>query len=600
MRRGGHPIRPFKLVVAITAVALASAAGGPARAQAPQAPTGQGDAGALAIAKERFREGVALIGTGDFEAALDRFLRSRAAFPSSKNTLNAALCMDRLGRFDQALEMYEEVASRFAAELRPEDKAALGPAMETLRAKVANVEVGANVDGSVVIDGRPRGKLPMSRPIRVLPGTHRIRVLKDGYATAEKVIDVSLGATASVDLTLKPLESAGQLRVEDRDNVGAEVFIDRVAVGVSPWEGTLGPGRHVVWTRAQDKGSAPVQAVVVQGQTAVVQLRSGALGPTTRIAVIPPTAELSLDGVTLGAGTWEGRLPLGSHSAVAVEDGYHPQTVTFTVDESEPQAPSIRLKVDADHPRWPQPVGNFWVGAWSGGAFGTGLGGSAESSCPSPCTGGTDVLGAAIALRAGYRFRFGLSLELEGGYMALQSSFGRTRTETSTSTLDPNQQLTVRYDLHDAIRIAGPFAVAGVSQQLTVVDPFAIAGRISLGALFPRASDSIRAVASAEGDSRSAQLLNSGESVGGVALLVIPEVSGFLTFDSVQVGGGLALGILPLDGPQLPHGHLSVPGRCDPAAPSAACAQNSSALAGERAYGSFLLWMPRVSSSIAF
>src|SRR6185503_10911915 len=126
--------------------------------------------------------------------------RSRAAFPSSKNTLNAALCLDRLGRFDEALEMYEELAARFQAELQADDKMALGPAMSALRAKVGSIEITANVDGAVIVDGRPRGKLPLTRPIRVLAGSHRIRILKDGYATAERTVEVQLGATVRVDV----------------------------------------------------------------------------------------------------------------------------------------------------------------------------------------------------------------------------------------------------------------------------------------------------------------------------------------------------------------------------------------------------------------
>ena len=303
-------------------------------------PAEQSDA-ALTAAKEQFRQGVALIAAGDFEAALDRFLRSRAAFPSGRNTLNAALCLDRLGRFDEALEMYEEVAARFAADLKESRQRGARPGDgDALRTKVSE----RRGHGERGRDGRRRrrtsraGRLPLRRPVRVLEGSHRVRVLKDGYATAERVVEAPLGGgVVKVDLSLKPLEHAGQLRVEDPDNAGSEVFIDRVNVGPSPWEGTLGPGAHVVWTAADDRGSAPVQAVVVQGQTAVLRVRSHALGGTTRIEVSPSTGDLSLDGVTLGTGTWEGRLPVGGHAAKADEAGYQAQITRFEAVGGKPR-----------------------------------------------------------------------------------------------------------------------------------------------------------------------------------------------------------------------------------------------------------------------
>ncbi len=572
----------------------------PALAQAPGAAASEADAAALATAKERFREGVALIQAGDVEAALDRFLRSRAAFASSKNTLNAALCLDRLGRYDEALEMYEEVAARFQAELGPDDTTALGPAMGALRGKVGSIEVGANVDGTVVVDGKPRGKLPLTRPLRVLPGSHRIRILKDGYATAERVVEVRLGATAKLDMTLKPLAAAGQLRVEDPENVGSEVFIDRVSVGVSPWEGTLGPGRHVVWTRAQDKGSAPVEAVVVQGQTAVVKVRSGVLGPTARVEVLPSSAELSVDGTRLGAGTWEGRLPLGSHSAAALEPGYRSQSLRFEVVAAKPSTVSLRLVVDPDHPRWPKAAGRMWLGVWSGGAYGRSLNGGAESACPAACSGKTRVLAAAAALRGGFRFTFGLSLELEAGYTVMHSNFSRKLTETSSSVVS-GSEFTVRYSLSDSIEIAGPFAAAGVSQSFSLSQRLALLGRVSAGALFASSSDYIIASAQGGSERQPVDVVDNGKSVRSVTLLAIPELGAEFRVGSIQVGGGLALAIFPIQGPRLPHGALKVRASCDPQDPMpASCAQDSSAVSGERAFGTFVLWMPRISAAYAF
>src|SRR5512133_1763754 len=197
-------------------------------------------ASALALAKDLFRKGVVLLQANDVERALAYFLRSRDAQASAKNTGNAAICLSRLGRYDEALEMYEELLVHFSADLDAEDRATLVPAMTALRDEVGAVDLSANVDGLVVIDGRARGKLPFSAPVRVLGGRHTIRIFKDGYVAYEARVDVPLRATIAVDARLSPLSGAGLLRVDDPANAGFEVHVDGAVVGLVPWEGTLG------------------------------------------------------------------------------------------------------------------------------------------------------------------------------------------------------------------------------------------------------------------------------------------------------------------------------------------------------------------------
>jgi tetratricopeptide (TPR) repeat protein len=107
---------------------------------------------AIERAKDLFKKGVTLYQEGDIEKALAVFLESRAAYRSSKNTINAALCLDRLGRYDEALEMYEQVMV-FWAELDETERAALDRSIATLKEKVVTVDVTSNVDGDLYVDG---------------------------------------------------------------------------------------------------------------------------------------------------------------------------------------------------------------------------------------------------------------------------------------------------------------------------------------------------------------------------------------------------------------------------------------------------------------
>jgi tetratricopeptide (TPR) repeat protein len=194
-------------VASLIALALALIAT-PLRAEPSSA-----SADTRAAAQQLFERGLVLLDAGDEERALDHFLRSRALVPGKGNTANAAHCLHELGRFDEALELYEVLATRFAADLSEDTQRRLVPAMESLRERVGAVMVTANVEGSVLIDGRPRGRLPLTGPVRLLGGRRVVRVLKDGYATFEGTVDVRVGETQRLDAVLKPLAEAGQLRL---------------------------------------------------------------------------------------------------------------------------------------------------------------------------------------------------------------------------------------------------------------------------------------------------------------------------------------------------------------------------------------------------
>ena len=435
-------------------------------------------------AKDLFRQGVELFKANDLERALELFLQSRAAHESIANTSNAAICLDRLGRYDEALEMYEAVLTKFKNELSDEERASMGPAMETLRQKVGNVWISANVEGSVVIDGRERGRLPLTIPIRVLPGKRNVRVIAPGYVTWQREVEIAAAEEERLDAVLEPLADAGMLRIRADDD-GARVFVDGTAMGTTPWEGTLGPGPHLVWIEKGDVGSAPREVIVVQGQTAIVEIKTEPLGGELAVRVTPAGARLSIDGVDVGSG-YRGRLPSGSHRLRASEDGYHPAERTITVGPTS-QSVSLELEVDPEHPRWPKPdSGHAFLQAAGGYAIGATLGSEAEDNCID-CPGAPIVHGFEVAVHGGYRFGIGLSLELALGYMRLTSSFDRTAMLGDAPLGYDNMQ----FELRDTLLVHGPFAAFGLGYRYGFAERWAISGRALGGALLSAASDDV-------------------------------------------------------------------------------------------------------------
>jgi hypothetical protein len=582
------------------AASFAYALGAPRVASADETGAGAGSPAAVAEAKEIFSRGLALLDAGDLERALDYFLRSRALVPGKGNTANAAHCLERLGRYDEALELYEELVTRFASELGPENRARLGPAMAALRSRVGSALVIANVDGALVmIDGRARGRLPLAHAVRVLAGRHRAQVLKDGYESAEAPFLVAAGETANVDLPLRPLAQAGRLRIEDPSNEGAEVLVDRVRVGTAPWEGTLAPGAHLVWVAAGDRGSAPARAIVVQGQTATLRVTSGKLGPSVSIDVEPTTAELSLDGVALGPGPWVGRLPVGAHALSASEAGYVATTTSLLEPDAGEALPHvvITLAVDPRHPRWPRrAVGTLRVEAFAAVAAGRALGSDAEAWCATPCA---HTLGGVVGGRVGFRFPSGASVDLVGGYVTLGESFTRVRTTGFVSEGVPRS---ITYTLADDAHLRGPFVGVAGGYAAQLRPWLALVSRVTAGVLFAGASDPITGSATTATGSAPIVVSGRGQRVTSIDPFVEPELGLEVRAAGFHVGVGLGLAAFVGVGPPYGHDLLEVePAGCSSAKPAApACAPASTLVASERANGPFALLLPTLSAGYGF
>ncbi|MBI4701380.1 MAG: PEGA domain-containing protein [Deltaproteobacteria bacterium] len=523
--------------------------------------------------------------------------------PSVANTQNAAICLDELGRYDEALELYEDLITRFREEISEEDRAAVAPDMQRLRGQVGSIDVLANVgQAAIVIDGRARGRLPLVSPIRVMPGRHDVRVLKEGYETFQSTVEVAVGKTASVDARLKPLANAGRLRIEHPVLAGAEVFVDGVLLGRIPWEGTLGAGRHLFLVRKGNVGSAPKEVIVVEGQTALPSVQAHRLGPALRIRVEPATAELSIDGVPVGKGRWEGRLPVGEHRLEARESGYFNEARGLKVTAESGGDTVLRLRAQAEHPRWgTKEPGLIWLEAFGGVAIASSFGSQAEESCESgSCSENSAAWGALVGARAGYEFPFGLSVQAAGGYLTLGQELGR-ELGTSFEDSKTDKPVPVTYTLSDDIRISGALAGVGLSYRQPLGEHVELRIHALVGALFARSRDAITGTVSDGARTLDVYVNGSDTSVGSVDLFVMPELQLGLRFAGFAAGLGLSAPLFLLEGPAYETGDVSVVGSCSgPSAPALACAPGSELVAGERAYGLFLAWVPTASAGYSF
>ena len=553
----------------------------------------------LAKAKELFQQGNELRNAGDCERALERFAASRALVPSVPNILNSAYCLNSLGRADEALDDYALLLTDFEKDLQPEEIEQLGQAMAALREKLGGIQVVANVaDATLIVDGKPRGKLPRVTPVRVLPGEHRIMVLKEGYQSTDATAHVDVGRVSEVKATLTPLAIAGRVRIDAAELTGADIVIDGAPIARAPWEGVLAKGVHWYALSRGDQGSPPSRLVVVDGQTAVVSATLRPLGPVVDVVTSPAEARLTVGDVDVGVGRFRARLPRGSVELSARAEGYVTTRQSVVVGESSPRAVTLRLPIDADHPRWrvnAKPL-HWFLELGGGPGFGSGFASDAERSCDGKavCTHESIVIGGQVELRGGLRLPSGLSFALGVGYLGARKSLSR-RIDTRFASTD------VRYDYDDRLSTFGPFAALGIGFTLPVgiVEP-----RASLfgGVLYASSRDDIAVSASAGQTRADARVENAGRPTHGADVFVRPELGVGLRAGPLRFGIDVGASVFLLSGPRNEHGNTIVAGSegCAASPGSVVCAPFQTEVAQERIYRTFVMVSPTASVGYVF
>ncbi|WP_104984226.1 PEGA domain-containing protein [Sorangium cellulosum] len=352
-------------------------------------------------ARAHYEKGMKLFDAGDYREAYDEFRKSLALKKRKAAMAQAASCLRQLGRYDEALDQYEEVLREYP-NLPAKFGADVAIAIAELSRLVGTLELAGDTPagGALFVDDQLRGKLPLSGPLRVAVGTHRIRVEKDGFEPISAVVDVQAGQKSVAELRASARK--GRLSVNERHNWVLAVELDGKEVGVTPWEGLVEPGEHQVRLRgfvgldalaecaapeagavgtaaAQDgaKMASPVETAVVR-PFEVTRVTPGAeeQDASLRIESTPSGARLTIDGKAVGPTPWEGRLPLGEHAIEVSAGGFVPSRQPVQLVRRKQRELSVVLEREPDREAEQRAARNVKIGvglAYGVGAVGLGM-----------------------------------------------------------------------------------------------------------------------------------------------------------------------------------------------------------------------------------
>ena len=188
----------------MTALSLAIGGESPAAAQ-PQPPDAPPPVDDQAVARDLFRQGLALVDQSDWEQAADRFERVLAIRWSAKAAYNLASALTHVGQLTRAEDLLDQVRNDAEADAAVRRAAqalmrSLARRMPRLRVRLLGDATGVDVllDGSLV-----PGAL-VGAPLPVDPGVHIVKATRGPDVLNWKEVLADEGDQLDVDLQLPP------------------------------------------------------------------------------------------------------------------------------------------------------------------------------------------------------------------------------------------------------------------------------------------------------------------------------------------------------------------------------------------------------------
>lgn len=456
----------------------------PAAPEPPPDPAAQAEATAKEEARKHFDQGLALFDRGSLDAAFPEFEKSISIYPTRAAIKNAALCLRRLNRFAEAVDMNERLLA-FPG-VSEEEKGIANAELTQLRPVVGNIIIdGVQPGATVAIDNKPIGTTPLRGPVHVPVGTRVVRILKAGFETFEQRVEAAGGKDITVRAVLAPLELSGWLSVEEASGYNVDVILDGTVVGKTPWRGLIATGDHLVVLRGDKRqGTQPARIDVRQSQVTNMLVIAEELASDLKVKSQLPGGEIRVDGVLVGRDNWEGWVRAGSHRIEIGGNGYVMSERRIEVAAGKTETVSFAPTVEAPKTFWEENPAFIEVG----GAFLVGPTFGGIANCAEPCTA-TAVMGGSGTVRGGLTIKNRWLVGLDLGFLSTQQ--------------DINNRAIVLYPagIDDGALVKGPVAdlptdrlrmqgfTAGVGVGVKFGERFPVGIRVGIGGFFGGFSD---------------------------------------------------------------------------------------------------------------
>ena len=427
----------------------------------------------------------------DWAAAAAEYAAANKAEPSAPASEGLANALFQDKNDAGAYAAYKKFVDEWGSKVAPYKRTLAETRMKEIAARTGEITLAVSEPGATVtVDEKPVGASPLSAPLRLAAGPHRVRVTKDGFLPFDQAPNVVAGTPQTIDVKLQAASNKGRLVVREKTNQPIRVLVDGIDQGDAPWAGDVDPGDHQVSGRGPSVAATPQKVAVERGKTAEVEIVASSATAPLRVVTNDGKGIIYLDDKVVGEGQFSGDVPAGPHRIKVTREGYDSYEEDFVLQPKEPSAKTVTLKlVGKIETKAIETEGRGLEGLYGGfGILGViapaGFGSSPETTCNgahpaelASCDNGTN-LGAGLNGFIGYHWDpVGVELVL-GAHYDTQSPKLVWNASSTDPGLGPDPARTEEFALHRA----GGFGAIRV--RLTLQGEkirFSAAGGVGLG-----------------------------------------------------------------------------------------------------------------------
>lgn len=157
-------------------------------------------------AKIEFEKGVECFLAKEYKSALLSFKNSYQIKKKPIVLFNIAMCQKALGDYVASTNSFEQLLLEKGKDLDAETRRKVSQAMDDLAHKVGRLHVDVPLhDAELFLDGRGVTTTPLDAPVTVNPGEHVVTVVKQGYQTWSREVEIDSGTDLEVSVQLQPV-----------------------------------------------------------------------------------------------------------------------------------------------------------------------------------------------------------------------------------------------------------------------------------------------------------------------------------------------------------------------------------------------------------
>jgi hypothetical protein len=191
-------------------------------------------------ARAHFERGVQLVDQSRWSEAVRELEAARAIRTTAPLLYNLGLAYRAVGRVREALSAFREFLDRLGPSGSAARRGEVDGYITELTARLSHLHVRVAPEGAAItIDGHAAE----SSDLDLDPGSHRLRVAREGWQNEEQEVSLSPGEERTVSITLERART--RLHVET-STAGANIMVDGRRLGPGPIDTDVDPGEHVV------------------------------------------------------------------------------------------------------------------------------------------------------------------------------------------------------------------------------------------------------------------------------------------------------------------------------------------------------------------